>query len=1054
MSETAEHGTGAANATASPSGAVPPSGATATAGTGDEPGFRYDARLAADIERRWQRRWADEGTFNSPNPVGPLAAGFDEVAGREPFYIMDMFPYPSGTGLHVGHPLGYIGTDVFARYLRMSGRHVLHPFGYDAFGLPAEQYAINTGQHPRTTTDANIANMRRQLSRLGLGHDTRREIATTDVGYYRWTQWIFEQIFDAWYDPQAGRARPIAELIAEFEAGTRSPAAGPAAGTTAVSVDAVRAANPTGLPWAELDRVTRRRVVDAHRLAYISEQLVNWCPGLGTVLANEEVTAEGRSDIGNYPVFRRPLRQWVLRITAYAERLVDDLDLVDWSDSIKQMQRNWIGPSDGAGVEFAVVPPSGSAGAAPGQRIEVYTTRPDTLAGATFLVLAPEHPQVDALVADAWPAGTPGAWRFPAGRGPAVGEAAEVAAEEVAAEEVGAAEVEAAAADPAWTPRAAVEAYRAFAARRSDRQRGEEVDRTGVFTGAYVRNPVGGGLLPVFLADYVLVGYGTGAIMAVPAHDSRDFSFARAFDLPIPAVLAPDEQWYAEHRVTPGAPPSAWPEAFGGEGAYLPGPAGTPVLAGLTKPDAIKTTVRWLEDGGHGRLARSYRLRDWLFSRQRYWGEPFPIVFDDDGLPYAVPDELLPVELPEMTDFRPTAMAEDDESDPVPPLARVADWASVTLDLGDGPKRYRRETNTMPQWAGSCWYHLRYLDPTNTERFVDETVERYWLAKPGAAAGDGGVDLYVGGVEHAVLHLLYARFWQKVLYDLGHVSSKEPFKRLFNQGYIQADAFTDARGMYVPAAEVKQTDDGRFTHHGAPVDRRSGKMGKSLKNSVSPDEMYERFGADTLRVYEMAMGPLDADRPWHTDDIVGSHRFLQRLWRAVVDEGSGTVAVSDEQLDAEATRVLHRTIITLAAEYAGLRFNTAVARLIELTNYVSKRYGQAATPRALAEPLVLMVAPLAPHIAEELWTRLGHSESVSRAAFPVGDPALAAESERTIPVQVNGKVRFTLQVPDGAAEPVIRELLTAHPDYARQTEGRTIKKTIIVPGRIVNIALG
>ncbi len=1064
MSETAEHGTdaGAANATAAPSGAASSSGATPTARTGDEPGFRYDARLAADIERRWQRRWADEGTFNSPNPVGPLAAGFDEVAGREPFYIMDMFPYPSGTGLHVGHPLGYIGTDVFARYLRMSGRHVLHPFGYDAFGLPAEQYAINTGQHPRTTTDANIANMRRQLSRLGLGHDTRREIATTDVGYYRWTQWIFEQIFDAWYDPQAGRARPIAELIAEFEAGTRSPVAGPAAGTTAVSVDAVRAANPAGLPWAELDRVARRRVVDAHRLAYISEQLVNWCPGLGTVLANEEVTAEGRSDIGNYPVFRRPLRQWVLRITAYAERLVADLDLVDWSDSIKQMQRNWISPSDGASVEFALVTPgatgaggttrpagttdavTGTAGSSPAPRIEVYTTRPDTLAGATFLVLAPEHPQVDALVADAWPAGTPAGWRFPAGHG--APEAATETATETAAET--------AAADPTWTPRAAVEAYRAFAAQRSDRQRGEEIDRTGVFTGAYVRNPVGGAEIPVFLADYVLVGYGTGAIMAVPAHDSRDFSFARAFDLPIPAVLAPDEPWYAERDVTPGAPPSAWPDAFSGEGAYLPGPAGAPVLTGLGKTDAIKTTVAWLEELGAGRSARSYRLRDWLFSRQRYWGEPFPIVFDDDGLPHAVPDELLPVELPEMTDFRPTAMAEDDESDPVPPLARVADWASVTLDLGDGPKRYRRETNTMPQWAGSCWYHLRYLDPTNTERFVDETVERYWMAKPGAAAGDGGVDLYVGGVEHAVLHLLYARFWQKVLYDLGHVSSKEPFKRLFNQGYIQADAFTDARGMYVPAAEVEASGDGRFTHQGAPVDRRSGKMGKSLKNSVSPDEMYDRFGADTLRVYEMAMGPLDADRPWHTDDIVGSHRFLQRLWRAVVDEGSGTVAVSDEQLDAEATRVLHRTIITLAAEYAGLRFNTAVARLIELTNFVSKRYGQSATPRALAEPLVLMAAPLAPHIAEELWTRLGHSESVSRAAFPVGDPALAAESERTIPVQVNGKVRFTLQVPDGAAEPVIRELLTAHPDYARQTEGRSIKKVIIVPGRIVNIALG
>jgi leucyl-tRNA synthetase len=1019
-----------------------------TSVSGDEPGFRYNARLAADIERRWQQRWADEGAFDSPNPAGPLAEGFDQVAGRAPFYILDMFPYPSGTGLHVGHPLGYIGTDVLARYLRMSGRHVLHPFGYDAFGLPAEQYAINTGQHPRVTTEANIANMRRQLSRLGLGHDTRREIATTDVAYYRWTQWIFQQIFNAWYDPEAGRARPIEELVAAFEAGTRTPVAGSAAGTTAVSVDAVRAANPAGLPWAELDPVARRRVVDAHRLAYISEQLVNWCPGLGTVLANEEVTAEGRSDIGNYPVFRRPLRQWVLRITAYAERLVDDLDLVDWPDSIKQMQRNWIGPSDGAGVEFAVEAPATG-------RIEVYTTRPDTLAGATFLVLAPEHPQVDALVPDAWPAGTPATWRFPAGHGTAATDGTEAQAA-VTAAVITEAEAEAAVADAGWTPRAAVEAYRAFAARRSDRQRGEEIDRTAVFAGSYARNPVSGEAIPIFLADYVLVGYGTGAIMAVPAHDSRDLGFARAFGLPTPPVLAPDARWCAEHGLAADAPVSSWPDAYAGAGTYLPGPAtGAPSLVGLDKPDAIKATTSWLEDAGLGRAARSYRLRDWLFSRQRYWGEPFPIVFDDDGLPHAVPDELLPVELPEMTDFRPTAMAEDDESDPVPPLARVTDWATVTLDLGDGPKRYRRETNTMPQWAGSCWYYLRYLDPTNADRFVDETVERYWMSRPGATAGDGGVDLYVGGVEHAVLHLLYARFWQKILYDLGHVSTREPFKRLFNQGYIQADAFTDARGMYVPAAEVVATGNGEFTHKGEPVDRRSGKMGKSLKNSVSPDEMYDRFGADTLRVYEMSMGPLDADRPWHTDDIVGAHRFLQRLWRAVVDETTGDVAVSAEELDAEATRALHQTILAVSAEYAAMRFNTAIARLIELTNFVSKRYGRTVTPRALAEPLVLMTAPIAPHIAEELWSRLGHDDDLaSHATFPAGDPVLAAEAERTIPVQVNGKVRFTLQVPDGAAEPVIRDLLTAHPDYARHTEGRTIRKLIVVPGRIVNIALG
>ncbi len=999
--------------------------------------FRYGARLAGDIERRWQQTWSQRGTFNSPNPRGPLSDGFDEVAGRPAFFIMDMFPYPSGSGLHVGHPLGYIGTDVLARYLRMTGHHVLHPFGYDSFGLPAEQYAINTGQHPRVTTEANIDNMRRQLGRLGLGHDTRREIATTDVEYYRWTQWIFLQIFNSWYDDQADRARPIDELIAEFSAGTRAPRS---------------SANPHNRPWSALSPTERRQVVDGYRLAFISEQLVNWCPGLGTVLANEEVTADGRSDIGNYPVFRRPLRQWMMRITAYAERLIADLDLVDWPDSIKQMQRNWIGPSDGATVEFPAV---GSD-----VRVEVFTTRPDTLAGATFMVLAPEHPLVDTLTAQAWPPDTPVGWTF---AGPLPGSVTGLQDGPEAGHPQNSQEAGPGTDGPgpgpdraAWTPRAAVAAYREYAARLGDRQRGtDEIPRTGVFTGAYVTNPVTGGAIPVFLADYVLMGYGTGAIMAVPAHDQRDFSFARALGLPVPAVLAPSEDWRAEHQVPAGAIPDTWPVAFAGEGEYLPAAGAAPSLVGLSKPDAIKTTVRWLEDVGSGRAARSYRLRDWLFSRQRYWGEPFPIVFDEDGLPVALPDELLPVTLPEMTDFRPSAMADDDVSDPVPPLARITDWATVTLDLGDGPKTYRRETNTMPQWAGSCWYYLRYLDPTNSERFVDAEVERYWMHTPDGPPGDGGVGLYVGGVEHAVLHLLYARFWHKVLYDLGLVSTKEPFKRLFNQGYIQADAFTDARGMYVPAAEVVRTPDGGLTYNGEPVNRRSGKMGKSLKNSVSPDEMYDSFGADTLRVYEMAMGPLDADRPWHTDDIVGSHRFLQRLWRNIVDEATGTAVVSDVPPDAEATRTLHRAILAVHADYAGLRFNTAVARLIELTNFVSKRYGgSGGLPRELAEALVLMVAPLAPHIAEELWSRLGHDGSLALHPFPQGDESLAAESTVTLPVQVNGKVRFTVDVPADADEQTVRNLVTDHEEYARYTADRTVKRLIVVPGRIVNIALG
>ncbi|WP_018634615.1 leucine--tRNA ligase [Parafrankia elaeagni] len=984
-------------------------------GDGDLP-HRYDSRLAAEIERNWQRRWLDEGTFESPNPTGPLSGGFEAVRGRDPFYVLDMFPYPSGTGLHVGHPLGYIGSDVFARFLRMTGRHVLHTFGYDAFGLPAEQYAINTGQHPRVTTEANIANMRRQLGRLGLGHDTRREIATTDTAYYRWTQWIFLKIFGSWYDEAAGRARPIEELVEEFESGRRS-AAGPA----------TLEANPRRAEWAELTPAERRRVLDAHRLAYISEELVNWCPGLGTVLANEEVTPEGRSDIGNYPVYRRPLRQWMMRITAYADRLMSDLDLVDWPDSIKQMQRNWIGPSDGATVRFST-----AAGDGAGVDIEVYTTRPDTLPGASFLVLAPEHPLVDALTADAWPAGTPAGWRF--GQDRPTGTP-----------------------DEQWTPRAAVDAYRTFAGRRTDRQRGgAEIDRTGVFTGTYVTNPVGGGRIPVFLADYVLLGYGTGAIMAVPAHDERDFSFAREFGLPVVAVLDPGTAWLAERGLPAGAPAESWPESFAGEGAYLPGPPDLPVLTGLSKGEAVKTTIGWLEDAGRGRATRSYRLRDWLFSRQRYWGEPFPIVYDDDGLPLAVPEHLLPVELPEMTDFRPRAMTDDDESEPVPPLARATEWSTVTLDLGDGPRPYRRETNTMPQWAGSCWYYLRYLDPTNAESFVDPAVERYWMHPERGPAGDGGVDLYVGGVEHAVLHLLYARFWHKVLYDLGLVSTREPFKRLYNQGYIQADAFTDSRGMYVAAAEVVRDEDGTYRHDGAPVNRRSGKMGKSLKNSVSPDEMYDSYGADTLRVYEMAMGPLDAHRPWRTDDIVGSYRFLQRLWRNIIDEETGAPRVRDAALGDEVTQALHRTILTVRADYAELRFNTAVARLIELTNLASKHFGAGldGPPRELAEAMVLMTAPLAPHLAEELWSRLGHTGSVSTVPFPEGDETLAAASTVRMPVQVNGKVRFTIDVTPDADEAAVRQVLEAHEDYARHTSGRTVKRLIVVPGRIVNIALG
>jgi leucyl-tRNA synthetase len=968
----------------------------------EQPPFRYDARLANEIEARWQRRWAEQGTFDSPNPAGPLAAGFAAMAGRPKFYVLDMFPYPSGAGLHVGHPLGYIGTDVYARYLRMTGHHVLHTFGYDAFGLPAEQYAIETGQHPQVTTQANIANMRRQLRRLGLGHDTRREIATTDVSYYRWTQWIFLQLFNSWVDERTGKARPIADLIAEFEAGRR--------------------AAPDGRAWQELTEVERHEVLAGRRLAYLATETVNWCPGLGTVLANEEVTADGRSDIGNYPVYRRPLKQWMLRITAFADRLVADLDLVDWPESIKQMQRNWIGTSDGASIEFPLT-------GRPDQRIEVFTTRPDTVCGATYLVLAPEHPLVADLVATAWPEGTPAAWRY---AGPDDG-----------------------AAD--WTPARAVAAYRDMAGRLSDRQRTEAYDKTGVFTGAYVDNPATGERLPVFLADYVLTGYGTGAIMAVPAHDGRDLDFARQFGLPVRSVLAPPPEWLTSHGIDAATPAGLWPEAFSGDGDYLAGPG--PQLTGLGKPDAIAAAVAWLEARGAGHGARSYRLRDWLFSRQRYWGEPFPIVYDSRGLAFALPEAALPVRLPDLADIRPQpadgAVERDGEAggEPVPPLARAHDWASVELDLGDGPQRYRRELNTMPQWAGSCWYYLRYLDPANERAFVDPEVERYWMRPPQEAPdGAGGVDLYVGGVEHAVLHLLYARFWHKVLYDLGHVSSAEPFQRLFNQGYILADAFTDERGMYVPAAAVTEAADGALSYQGQPVTRRAGKMGKSLKNGVSPDDIYTSYGADTLRLYEMAMGPLGADRPWRTGDIVGVYRFLQRLWRSMIDEETGAVRVSGEVPDSGTLRLLHQTIMVVRRDFEQLRYNTAIARLMELTSHAAKTAAaDQALPRGVAEPLVLMVAPLAPHIAEELWHRLGHTESLTYAPFPEADAELAAERSVDIPVQVDGKTRFAVTVPADADEDEISKIVTGHADYARHTAHTTVRRLVIVRLRIVNV---
>ncbi len=943
-------------------------------GTSSIPPFRYSARLAADIESRWQDAWDAQGTFHAPNPAGPLKDAV-AVGNRPKAFILDMFPYPSGAGLHVGHPLGYIGTDVFARFKRMQGYNVLHALGYDSFGLPAEQHAITTGIHPRVNTESNIANMRRQLRRLGLGHDPRRSVSTTDESFYKWTQWIFLQIHGAWYNTETERARPIADLIAAFENGDRP--------------------TPDGRAWSALSAGERHDIVDNHRLAYLSNAPVNWCPGLGTILANEEVTAEGRSDIGNYPVFKRNMRQWMMRITAYADRLLDDLDRLDWPEPIKLMQRNWIGRSDGARVSFST-----SAG-----DIEVFTTRPDTLFGATFMVLSPEHPLVDALTTT--------------------------------------------------DQRTQVAAYQAEAAAKADNERQDDSQKkTGVFTGAMATNPVTGADIPIYIADYVLMGYGTGAIMAVPSGDQRDFAFARAYNLPIVATQMPPASWFDARSIAPSADCSTWPEAFVGDGEYINSTNDSISLNGLTSIiDAKSRMNAWLAQHNLGEPTTTYRLRDWLFSRQRYWGEPFPIVYDEDGRAYAVPTQALPVLLPELADFKPTALSPDDAtSDPVPPLARVTDWTRVTLDLGDGPREYRREVNVMPQWAGSCWYEMRYLDPTNSEVFIDHEVERYWMG-PEHEGHTGGVDLYVGGVEHAVLHLLYARFWHKVLHDLGHVSSEEPFHRLFNQGYIQAYAYRDARGQTVPATEVEESGD-NYTWQGETVIREYGKMGKSLKNIVTPDEMYEEFGADTFRLYEMAMGPLDASRPWNTRDVVGMQRFLQRLWRNIIDEYTGDSIVVDDAAPEELVRHLNRTIVGVEDDFAHLRFNTAIAKLIEFNNALTQHVSAHKTsPISLVEPLVQMLSPLCPHLADELWFRLGHDSTVTYVPFPVADPSKLIEDTIEVPVQINGKVRARITVAPTASIEEHLELALALEAIIAALDGKTPLKTIVVPGRTVNLVV-
>ncbi len=949
------------------------------------------------FEAKWQKYWLEHKTFRTPQPG---SADFDPT--KPKLYVLDMFPYPSGVGLHVGHPLGYIATDIYARYMRMRGWNVLHPMGYDAFGLPAEQYAVEHGVPPRETTEKNIANMRDQLRRLGMGYDWDREIATTDVSYYRWTQWIFLQLYNSWYDPAEDAARPIAELVHKLEQehlvvnfdGRVVPAQGQ-------GLQEWYGLPPGTQKWAELSPAQRRTVLDHHRLAYLDEVPVNWCPALGTVLANEEVTNEGRSDRGNHPVYRRPLCQWMLRITKYADRLERDLELVNWPEAIKLMQRNWIGRSEGAEVDFALADDEDEV-------IRVYTTRPDTLFGATYMVLAPEHPLVAKITKAA--------------------------------------------------NRRAVEEYVAVARNKTDLDRTAETkEKTGVFTGAYAINPVNNERIPIWVADYVLMGYGTGAIMAVPAHDTRDFEFAQKFNLPIVQVVQPPggEDW----------------RGFVGEGTAVNSGA----FDGLPTAEFKKKITEWLEENELGKGTVNYKLRDWLFSRQRYWGEPFPIVHDaETGEIFALDESELPVELPVIDDYRPQA-SEDPNAPPAPPLGRATQWVNVrgyvtdagsvklvrsgqTPPSGVQVRAFRRELNTMPQWAGSCWYYLRYLDNRNEQRFADPEVEHYWMA-PKQDHEPGGVDLYVGGAEHAVLHLLYSRFWHKVLYDLGHVSSPEPFGRLFNQGYIQAYAYQDARGMYVDIRDVEEQGEGKDVRYvrksnGETLTRSLGKMGKSLKNAVAPDDICREFGTDTLRVYEMYMGPLEASKPWSTRDIVGMSRFLHNVWRRFVAD-DGSLRVDDTPADETLLRLMHKTVKRVTLDLQELRFNTAIAALIEMLNALKVER----VPRMIAETFVLLLSPIAPHLGEELWQRLRGSDwkdSIAATRWPAYDEAMCVDAEIEIPVQINGKVRSRITLPAATAGDVkqMERMALADERIARELAGKTVRKVVCIPQRMVNIVAG
>jgi leucyl-tRNA synthetase len=964
------------------------------------------------IEKKWQQYWLENKTFAALDPA--------EAEAMPKAYVLDMFPYPSGTGLHVGHPEGYTATDIVSRYLRAKGFNVLHPMGWDAFGLPAEQYAIKNNVHPADTTKKNIANFRRQIQMLGLSYDWDREVDTTDPGYYKWTQWIFLQLFNSYFDPMDQKAKPISQLIRQLSNDNLvvGPDGSVRINPTISGMEEIGGEVRIERLWRELTLSEQREFIDGQRLAYMDEIPVNWCPGLGTVLSNEEVI-DGKSEVGGFPVERRPMRQWMLRITAYADRLIQDLDLLEWPESLKEMQRNWIGRSLGAEVDFYIAPAEDAPATPDRQReekedaeeelsITVFTTRPDTLYGATYMVLAPEHEWVDRITLP--------------------------------------------------SHRETIEAYRTMIAGKSERDRvAETKDKTGAFTGAYAINPVNDEKIPVFIADYVLMGYGTGAIMAVPAHDERDYEFAKKFNLPIRPVVKPVH----------GEPPAD--RAFVGEGIVI----NSPSIDGLPTKEAKQRIVAILEIEGVAHASIHYKLRDWLFSRQRYWGEPFPIVLDAEGNAYDVPESELPVVLPEMADFKPTGT-------PEPPLSKANDWLRYERD----GKVYTRETNTMPQWAGSCWYYLRYIDPKNKNRFVDPAKEKYWMP----------VDLYVGGVEHAVLHLLYSRFWHKVLFDLGHVSTPEPFKRLVNQGLILGEmeyhVFETEDGKRVSAADVRDMDeeateagvqafaflksDGRrvigrrvnedeveksgdsYRLKSDPairVDARSFKMSKSRGNVVNPDAIVADYGADTFRLYEMYLGPLEAQKPWNTRDIVGMSRFLSSVYRNFIgDEEAGKKQTIDNEPMPEALdRLMQRTIKKVGEDIDGLRFNTAIAELIKLNNELT---GKTSIPRELAENFALLLAPFAPHLAEELWARLGHHKSLARRPWPAFDSAKLVESTMELPVQVNGKLRDKIIVPVEAGDEEIFAKAMSAEKVAPWLQGKTIRKQLYVPRRLVNFVVG